>query len=126
MKTSRESPIPIQLRWGNASYFLKERAIEGKLLDGTDFRIEKIDPARLGDWIGGAFIQVAFPDLSAGQHELLMSGVSEKESDAMFGEGGDEVPADPDIIEATNKILAPDGIHVEEPRWPAERRVPRS
>lgn len=72
---AKETPIHIQLRWGIAYYYLKQRAIIGKLLDGTDFRIEGIEPDPLADWIGGAFIQVAFPSVSAADRETLMSGI---------------------------------------------------
>ena len=42
-------------------------------------------------WKGGALIQEAFPNLPAPMREFIMSGISPKEWDDMFGMGDDDV-----------------------------------
>ena len=41
-------------------------------------------------WVNGAMIQDAFPNLSAGDREFIMTGVTDEEWDEAFGEDEDE------------------------------------
>lgn len=45
----------------------------------------RIDPADVRDWQEGKLIQHAMPYLSAGERELLISGICEDCFDEMFG-----------------------------------------
>jgi hypothetical protein len=50
-----------------------------------------ITPAELDRWdAGGEYVQVVFPNLSPGQREFLMTGITPEEWAATFPEPADE------------------------------------
>lgn len=46
-----------------------------------------VTQAQIDAWINGALIQNAMPNLTAGQREFLMTGITEEEWDETFGKG---------------------------------------
>lgn len=50
-----------------------------------------ITPQQAADYLNGALIQDAFPNLSADEREFIMTGITPEEWDAAFEEGEDDV-----------------------------------
>jgi len=55
-------------------------------------------------WHNGAYIQDAFPMLSAAQREFIMTGITEEEWDETFKEEDDEEPVEGDFVKDENGI----------------------
>jgi len=49
-----------------------------------------ITEEELNAWIGGTLIQNAFPNLTAGQREFIMTGITDEEWDSIFKEDGED------------------------------------
>ena len=49
-----------------------------------------ITPAQIIEWQNGARIQHVFPDLTPGQREFIMTGITDQEWSDMFGGGEEE------------------------------------
>lgn len=103
--------LQLKLRWGTVEFDLTALAITGKTADGKDFLIPAVSKRGVAEFIMGQSVQDAFPAMSIGDREILISGLPPEAFDATVGEGeGLAEPADP---------ISPC------PRWPIERRVPR-
>ena len=49
-----------------------------------------VTPAQIAAWEGGELAQNAFPDASPSEREFIMTGCTESDWTAMFGESDDE------------------------------------
>jgi hypothetical protein len=49
-----------------------------------------ITPAQIIEWQNGSRIQLVFPDLTPGQREFIMTGITDQEWEDMFGRGEEE------------------------------------
>jgi hypothetical protein len=61
--------------------------------------VDRLDPEAFAAWQAGAYVQDAFPNMSASEREALVSGSHAKCFDAAFPEEDDEEPPyedDPD------------------------------
>ena len=66
-------------------------------LNCDDVHILLVGCDDLRRWEGGELIQNAMPYLSAGEREILISGICGRCFDEMFGEGEDEEYGDDDL-----------------------------
>lgn len=115
-----ETPITVTLRWGTARYTLSKKTISGTTIDGKEFTIENVENDALADWLGGAYVQDAFPGMSADDREILISGLSPQKFDEL-------APEDEEGEELAKLFFDPEAKgESEEPRWDPDRRVPRS
>ena len=63
------------------------RITRKSILTGIDHTIEiPVTIAQVVAWNSGMHIQDAMPNLTAGQREFIMTGITEEEWDAEFGE----------------------------------------
>ena len=74
----------LRLRWGEVD-FDNERWLSGTCRDGTPFRLE-ITRDQIFRWMNGAYVQDVFPELTADQREILITGMSPKQFEELFGE----------------------------------------
>lgn len=98
--------LAIKLPWGDAHFDLQNEVVTGRCRDGTDFSIP-VNGEGLNSWLKGEQpLASALPELSEEHREVLASGFCPGSFDL-------EIPQEPPEVEP-------------EPRWPPERRVPRS
>lgn len=77
--------VPLRLRWGFVNYDF-DNEILGRCRDGTEFTI-KASADQVHRWLEkGEFVQDVFPELSLEDREILISGTSPAQFDAMFKE----------------------------------------
>jgi len=66
----------------------------------------EVDSVAFHRWLGGALIQVAFPEFDDGERELLKSGIHPDCWDEMFGDEEDEEDGCPGHPDDDNSIRA--------------------
>jgi hypothetical protein len=60
------------------------------MLCGRPAAVDQLDPARLARWQDGEFVQDVFPDLSASEREVLVSGSHAECFEAAFPEDDED------------------------------------
>lgn len=82
--------VQVSLRWGPALLDTSVNVLEVQTLDGASVSIVGVTLEDLRRWQGGEFIQDVFPQLSPDEREVLISGISSRGFDDMFGDDGDD------------------------------------
>jgi hypothetical protein len=62
-------------------------------LSGRTSQVE-VEKGAYQRWLAGAHVQDAFPELDAGQREILVTGIGPEEWAEVFGDGDEEPPAE--------------------------------